>query len=373
MIHGESGLMNCYPPDERPVYVKQDHEIRFQSGAIGITRSAEEPERLRGPQFNKFWWDELCACQYAAEAWNQLSFGFRVRGLKLQGAITTTPKPIKVFKSILANPKTVITGGSSYENRSNLSDEYYSHVIAPFEGTRLGRQEILAEVLEDMPGALWTQGMIDRDRCQLSEVPDLVRVVVSIDPAVSVSENADETGMGCIGLSANGHLFVLDDRSRQASPGEWGLDSLHCMNRWKADRITAEVNNGGDLVKANVNACYAALLQARGISNVHAEVPFSAVRAKRGKYVRAEPVAALYEQRRVHHVASEREHPYPRSLTGDLIFAGLEDQMCSFLPGGEQDSPDRLDWLVWGAYDLVIAPQETYLVQTGSAPRISPY
>lgn len=372
MIEGESGLLQCYPGDSRPVYNSSRHLVTFPSGAIGITRSADEPERLRGPQFNKFWADELCAWNYAPEAWDQLSFGFRVRTDKLQGVITTTPKPIKVFKKLLANPSTVVTGGSSYENRANLADEYFARVIAPYEGTRLGRQEILAEVLDDVPGALWTQAAIDRDRCMLSDVPDLVRVVVPIDPAVTANENSDETGMGCIGLAQNGHLFVLDDRSRRATPGEWGVEALMLMNQWKADRLVGEVNNGGDLVEANVRACYAALLHQRGIYNVSPVVPFNAVRAKRGKYTRAEPVAALYEQRRVHHVASEREHAYPRALTGDPIFSGLEDQQCSFVPGMEGDSPDRLDWLVWGAYDLLIQPAETYLVQTGIAPRISP-
>jgi phage terminase large subunit-like protein len=347
MIEGPSGLLACYPPGRKPIYNPSRHRITFPSGAIGITRSADEPERLRGPQFTKFWGDELCAWFYAKEAWDQIMFGFRVKTSNLQGVITTTPKPIDTLRKLLANAKSIVTRGSSYENRANLSDDWYADVIEPYEGTRIGRQEIEGEVLEDTPGAQWTQAVIDGNRIERIDMPPLIRVVVAIDPAVTASETSDETGIGAAGIAANGHVYVLEDASCKESPAAWARVACRLMLKWDADRIVAEVNNGGDLVERNIRA----VLQ---------EIPFRSVRATRGKLLRAEPVAAMYERGRVHHVGRN--------------FEQLELQQTTWVPGAGMKSPDRLDWLVWAVTDLALDPAPQTAIATADIGRvISPY
>ncbi len=338
MLEGPSGLMQCYPAHSRPVYLPTRHLIQFPSGAVGITRSADEPERLRGPQFNKFWADEICAWGKPQAAWDQIMFGFRTLTKQLRGIITTTPKPISVLKEILADKDTVVTRGSSYENRSNISEKFYSKVIQPYEGTRLGRQEINAEVLEDVPGALWTRKLIDASRITQQQIrwDMILRIVVAIDPAVTHREDSDETGIVVLALTRSLHVLVLDDLSCRESPLGWARIAVAAYHNPRgsamgADRIIGEVNNGGDLVEANIR-------------NVDPNISFRAVRASRGKYIRAEPVSALYEQGRVHHVGS---------------FGDLEDQMCGWTPQGDERSPDRLDALVWGVTDLLIDIEET--------------
>lgn len=331
MIEGPSGLMSCYPPNARPIYYPTRHLVSFPSGAIGITRSADEPERLRGPQFTKFWADELCAWRFIDEAWSQLQFAFRLRSKHLRAIITTTPKPLKVLKALVANQRTVVTRGSSYENRSNLADEWFQDVIVPYEGTRLGRQEINAEILEDVPGALWTRQLIEAGRKPGYPAP-LARIVVAVDPAVSRGENSSETGIIVVGLDWGGHVYVLQDLSMKGSPGEWGRVVVSALASWRGDMIVGEVNNGGDLVESNVRA-------------INANIPFRQVRASRGKLVRAEPIANLYEQGRVHHVGAG--------------FVQLEDQMCSYVPNSDLDSPDHMDALVWGITELLIDIEQT--------------
>ncbi len=347
MIEGPSGLMSCYPLHRRPVYLPSRHLVVFPSGAIGITRSADEPERLRGPQFTKFWVDELCAWKYPQEAWDQIMFGFRMQTKDLRGVVTTTPKPIKTLKDLIANQDTVVTRGSSYENRSNLAEQYYRQVIAPYEGTRLGRQEIDAEILEDVPGALWTRALIEATRLKsVTEVPWhlITRIVVAIDPAVTHTEDSDETGIVVGALTRSGHVVILDDLSCKQSPLGWAKVAIAAYRSRRADRIVGEVNNGGDLVGQNI----------RGVDP---NVNFRAVRASRGKYIRAEPAAALYEQGRVHHVGA---------------FPALEDQMTGWTPLGNQKSPDRLDALVWLLTELVIDPEPGALtVQIGDFSEIS--
>ncbi len=346
MIEGPSGLLSCYPENQKPQWEASKHLITFPSGAIGITRSAEEPERLRGPQFTKFWFDELAACQYAQKAWDQIMFGFRLPTPTLQGLITTTPKPLDVIKAIRAKTQTVITRGSSYENEANLSPDFFKDVIEPYEGTRLGRQEIEGELLEDTPGALWTQDMIDSTRIELWQMPPLVRVVIAIDPAVTASETSDETGIGAAGIGANGHVYVLEDASMKGSPAAWAKAACRLMLKWDADRIVAEVNNGGDLVERNIRA----VLQ---------EIPFRAVRASRGKLLRAEPVAAMHERGRIHFVGRS--------------FSELEAQCTTWVPGASKKSPDRLDWFVWAVTDLALDPAPQIAIVTADYGReISP-
>jgi phage terminase large subunit-like protein len=347
MVEGPSGVLSVFPPSERPTWSAQRGLLQFKSGATGIAVPASEPERLRGKQFTKFWFDELCACAYEQEAWDQVMFGFRLPSPDLQGIITTTPKPTKVIKSIIANPRTVITRGTSDENRLNLSGEFVRSVIDPYRGTRLGRQEINAEILDDVPGALWTRQGIDATRIQWNDVrmDRLVRIVVAIDPAVSHNAESDETGIIVAALTDTAHVLIMADLSCKQSAAGWARIALAAYYARRADCIVAEVNNGGDLVAANIYA-------------QDPNANFRAVRASRGKYIRAEPVAGLYERGRVHHVGTYDE---------------LEDQMCGWTPQGNEASPDRMDALVWAVTELLIDEDEqTQVRQFGRPYEISP-
>ncbi len=333
MLEGPSGLLNCYPTARRPDYNPSRHLLRFPSGAIGFTRSADEPERLRGPQFTKFWADEMCAWRFAPEAWQQIMFGFRLKDAALKGIITTTPKPIPVFKDLLKNAATVVTHGSSYENRDNLSDAFFEQVIKPYEGTRIGRQEINAELLEDTPGALWTRIMIDATRIAPETIHwELIqRIVIAVDPAVTSNEKSDETGIAVVALAKSGHCIVLADLSGRYTVADWAIKAVNAFRQYRADRIVGEVNNGGDLVERNLRV-------------VDPSVPFRAVRASRGKMTRAEPVSAMYERQMVHHAG---------------CFSDLEDEMCTWVPG--MASPSRMDAMVWGVTELAVDPEPAYL------------
>jgi phage terminase large subunit-like protein len=346
MIEGPGGLLQCYPRDARPIYEPSRRLITFPSGAKGIIRSADEPERLRGPEFTKFWADEICAWRFIQDAWDQIKFGFRMKSEALQGVITTTPKPLKVLKELLANPRTVTTRGSSYENRANLSETYFREVIAPYQGTRLGRQEINAEILEDTPGALWTSKLIQDLRINRAEVrwELVVRVVVAVDPGVSTNEDSDETGIVVAALLRSGHVLVLDDLSMKDTPITWARAAVSVLRhpQWPADRIIGEVNNGGDLVEANIRVA-------------EPSAPFSKVWASRGKVTRAEPIATAYERGIVHHVG---------------IFQKLEEEMTSYVPGGK--SPNRMDALVYAVTELLFPQPIETRVQIGSMVEISP-
>jgi phage terminase large subunit-like protein len=323
-------LLSCFPPHQRPLYEPTKHWITFHTGAVAETFTADEPERLRGPQCERFWADELAAWRFGEEAWNNLMFGFRV-GTNLQGVITTTPKPIPLVHQIIKDPSTVVTRASTYENAGHLAPAFFRSVVAKYEGSRLGRQELLAELLEDIPGALWSRGLIEATRWRQYPSDDIVRTVVSIDPAVTAGEDSDETGIVVVSLLRNGHVIVLDDLSCRESPLGWARIAVASYHSRRADRIVGEVNNGGDLVEGNIRA-------------VAPNVSYRAVRASRGKAVRAEPVAALYEQGRVHHVG---------------CFGALEDQMCSFVPGIDPKADDRMDALVWGVTELLIDLDDT--------------
>jgi phage terminase large subunit-like protein len=323
MVKGPSGILAVCPKAERPVYLSSDRQLRWPNGNVTLCFSAEEPERLRGPQHYKLWCDELAAWRYQEEAWDLAMLGLRL-GSNPQVVVTTTPKPTKLIKLLQNDPTTYVTHGTTYENRPNLAPKFYSHIITKYENTRLGRQELLAEVLDDNPGALWTQSAIDRDRIKI--VPELVRVVVGVDPAVSANEDSDLTGIVVAGRGREHppHYYVLDDLSLLGSPNEWAEKVNLAYRTHKADRVVAEVNNGGDLVEAN--------LRTKDI-----QFAYKAVHATRGKIIRAEPIAALYEQKRVHHVG---------------MFAKLEDEMCDFNPQSSTKSPDRMDALVWALAEL---------------------
>lgn len=344
MVQGESGLLQCFPPHQRPNYEPSKHIITFHTGAIAETFTADEPERLRGPQCDHFWADELAAWRFLEAAWENLTLGFRL-GDNLQGVISTTPKPLPLIKEIMADPQTVVTRASSYENRSNLAPAFWK-VIRKYEGTRIGRQELEAEILEDIPGSLWNRGILDATRVRTFNLDLVIRVVVAIDPAVTAGENSSETGIIVAALQRTGHVLILDDLTCRESPLGWAKIAIAAYKSRRADRIVGEVNNGGDLVEANIRA-------------VDPNVSYRSVRASRGKAVRAEPVAALYEQGRVHHVGS---------------FGNLEDQMCGFVPGVEGKSPDRMDALVWAVTELLIDQDPTPGTFSLVPPvRISPF
>ncbi len=348
MIEGPSGILSCYPPGEAPLYEpSKGHLLTWPNGNIAYAFSAEEPERLRGPQCCRYWADELAAWQRAEETWDNLMFGFRI-GDHLKGCITTTPRPIQLLRQLIKNPAVTITRGSTYDNRRNLAPEFFNEVIRKYEGTRIGRQELMGELLEDFPGALWTRPMIDSARIGPGDVhwDMIVRVVVAIDPAVSANENSDETGIITAALTRSEHILILDDDSCKESPLGWARRAVARYKMRQADRIVAEVNNGGDLVAAN-------------LYTLAPEIPFRAVRATRGKAIRAEPVAAMYEQGRVHHVGQ---------------FPTLEDQLCEYVPGVTEKSPDRMDALVWAITELVVDPelQELTMMRERDWYQISP-
>jgi len=294
--------------------------LRWPNGAEAMGFSAEDPDSLCGYESDFAWSDELAAWRYPEEAFHQLQFGLRAPGARQ--IVTTTPRPIPLIKAIMTDPTTVVTRGSTFDNAANLDPATLRYFEARFAGTRLGRQELDGEFLDDVEGALWNRGAIDAHR--VSAAPDLVRVVVALDPAVSSAENADETGLIVAAKGIDGHGYVLADLSGRYSPDGWARRAVGAFRSWGADRIVAEVNNGGDLVQETLRT-------------VDPVIPFRAVRASRGKRARAEPVAALYEQGRVHHVGS---------------FPALEDELCAALPEGGSGPDDRLDGLVWAFAEL---------------------
>ncbi len=326
MVQGESGLLNCFPPRQRPIYEPSKRLVTFSNGAIARLFSADEPERLRGPQCEAFWADELAAWRFLQEAWDNLQFGFRL-GDDPRGIITTTPKPLPLVKSLIDDKNTVVTRASSYENRANLAPAFFDSIIRKYEGTRIGRQELLAEVLDDIPGALWTRDMIERSRILKKDMrwDMMVRVVIGVDPAVSTSDESDETGILIACVVRSGHIVVLDDQTCRESPLEWAKVVRDSYAKWGCSRVVAEVNNGGNLVESNLRV-------------VAPNLPYRAVRASDNKYTRAEPIAALYEQGRVHHMGS---------------FPELEDQLCGYVPRSSRKSPDRMDALVWCIVELL--------------------
>ena len=334
LVEGQSGILAVAPPWFRPVYESSKRRLTWPNGAMATTFSAEEPERLRGPQHDAAVCDELGAWSHP-ETWDMLQFGLRLGG-NPRCLVATTPRPTKLIRELLAREgrDVAVTRGSTYENRANLACGFFDQVIRKYEGTRLGRQELNAELLEDTPGALWSHGIIDAAR--QAAAPNLARIVVAIDPAASSGEDADETGIVVVGKDTQGHGYVLADASGKHQPIEWAKIALAAYRAHHADRIVAERNNGGAMVEATIRM-------------VDTNVPVTTVWASRGKVARAEPVSALYEQGRVHHIGA---------------FPQLEDQMCAFTPDFDRASagysPDRVDALVWGLTELLVEPMKNY-------------
>jgi len=330
-IEGESGILAICPNGERPEYVPSKRRLEWPNGAISMIFTADEPERLRGKQHKKLWCDELAAWRYCEDAWDQAQLGLRLGG-DPQAIVTTTPKPIKQVRDLVADPTTFLTRGTSYENRLNLAKAFYARIITKYEGTRLGRQELNAELLEDRPGALWTHALIDENRIKNPDVfwkdiyPKLVRIVTAVDPAVSSNEDSDETGIVSVGMDDQNpaHFYPFDDRSDIYTPDGWAKAAAAAYWGYKSDRVVGEVNNGGEMVESTLR-------------HVNENISYTAVHASRGKITRAEPISALYEQKRVHHVGALPQ---------------MEDQMCDYDPVTATFSPDRMDALVWAITEL---------------------
>ena len=326
MVEGDSGIMGVHPKAFRPLYEPSKRRLTWPNGATATLFNATEPDQLRGPQQDLAWCDELAKWRYASETWDMMQFGLRL-GTKPRAIITTTPRPLPVVKRLIADPRTYVTRGSTYDNKDNLAASFIKTIEDRFDGTRLGRQEINAEVLDDAPGALWSRTILDEKRVKPGDLPDMQRVVVAIDPAASADDEGNaETGIVCCGLGVDGRGYVLDDQSCRLSPLGWARRALATYDVNSADLIVAEINQGGNMVESTIRAA-------------RDQVPYRAVRASRGKVTRAEPIAALYEQGKVSHVGS---------------FSELEDQMVLFTAYGiEGDTTaDRVDALVWAFTEL---------------------
>ncbi len=348
MVEGESGILACSPEEDRPTWEPSNRRLTWPNGAQATCFSAEEPGQLRGPQCEKFWADELaawCASQNeeitaksvsrAEAAWSNLRIGARL-GSRPQGVATTTPKPLKLLRELMAHPETHVTRGALFDNRANLSGGYLSNMRDLYEGTRMARQELHGELLEDVEGALWSREWFDRDRRE--HWPDLVRVVVAIDPAVTSGPDSDDTGIVVAGLGVDGRGYVIADRTCKLSPQGWAERGVRALYEFHADSLIAERNNGGDLVEQNIRL-------------VDPNIPVRLVWASRGKVKRAEPVALLYEQGRISHVGQ---------------FDELEDEMSRFTHAGGFDlSPNRADALVWALWALFIEGREIQMGGVG--------
>jgi phage terminase large subunit-like protein len=330
MVLGDSGILASHPKEFRPEWSPTNRCLTWPNGAKAWVYNATEPDQLRGPQHHAAWVDELAKFRYMQETWDQLQFGLRL-GLHPQALVTTTPRPLPLIKKLMGDADTVVTRGATIDNQANLAANTIKQLYERYGGTRLGRQELEGEILNDIPGALWNREKIDENRKQVVPL-DLERVLVAVDPAVSNNEGSDEHGIIVVGLARDedGYArgYVLEDGSLRGSPEEWAKRAVGLYRKWEADKIVAEKNQGGDMVEST-------------IKTIDRTASVKLVHASRGKVVRAEPISALYEQNRVHHVGN---------------FNQLEDQMCLFsidnLRSISNGSPDRVDALVWGLSEL---------------------
>jgi phage terminase large subunit-like protein len=342
---GESSILKVAPPWFYPEYEPSKRRLTFPNGSICIFYSGDEPDQLRGPQHQKAWVDELAKFKYPEETWDNLEFGLRL-GDNPQVICTTTPRPIKIIKDLIADKRTVETRGNTLDNASNLSPLFLDRMLTKYQGTRLGRQELNGDILDDNPNALWKRPLIEEAR--VASAPDLDRVVVGVDPAVTSSTTSNDTGIIVAGVNKKfldlktgkklPHYYILGDYTIHGTPHQWALAVVSAFHKHQADKVVGETNNGGDLVESN-------------IKSVEANIPYTKVHASRGKAPRAEPVSSLYEQGRVHHVG---------------YYAELEDQQCDWVQG-EGESPDRIDALTWAITELMGGPQMNDLNLSGLA------
>lgn len=331
MVEGESGILSCCDPSERPIYVPSRRRLNWPNGAVTMTYSADEPDQLRGPQSAYIWADELAAWKQPVKVWDNAMFGHRL-GKRTQWCVTTTPRPLDILREMVADPTVVLTGGSSYENLGNLAGNF-RRVLQTYEGTSLGDQEIYGHILDSLPGALWDRSMIDRVGRPL---PDARRVVVGVDPsgAGSATSSSDEIGIVVVSEEYDrpGYGIVLDDLSMTGRPEAWGQQVATAFRRWRADCVVAERNFGGDMVRSTIHAA-------------DPGIPVELVTASKGKAVRAAPISRLYEREKIRHYGT---------------FERLEAQLQLFTGSGYKGSgsPDRADALIWGLYWLFVRPLE---------------
>jgi phage terminase large subunit-like protein len=326
MVEGSSGLIAVSPRHQRPLWTPTRRRLEWPNGAVAYVFSAEDPESLRGPQFEAAWCDELAKWRQAQAAFDMLQFGLRL-GARPRQLVTTTPRPTALIKRLVADPKTRLTRAGTDANRDFLSPVFLDNVVGRYAGTRLGRQEISGEIIEERPDALWKRAMIESARVE--GAPPLPRIVVGVDPPATHKPGADACGIVAAGKAADGMFYVIEDGSVAGlSPSGWGAKAVALYHRHKADALVVEVNMGGDMVRTV-------------LAQVDASVAVKEVVATRGKWLRAEPVATLYEQGKVHHVGA---------------FPKLEDEMCDFGLDGLSSgrSPDRLDALVWAITALMM-------------------
>jgi phage terminase large subunit-like protein len=352
MVEGESGIMAVCPKQWRPEYSPSKRKLTWPNGAVTLLRSADEPDSFRGIQFHKAWGDEVAAWRYGKETWDQIMFGLRL-GDDPQIVVTSTPRPTKLVKDIVGLPTTITTTDSTYANVENLAEGWASDIINRYRGTRTGLQELEGRILDDNPYALWTRAQLDATR--VFQAPDIVEVVVAVDPMVKdldspakiarieggaeQSEEDRETGIVVVGRTSykgdvTAHGYTLDDMSMTGTPLEWCTQVVTAYYKYQADKVVAEANNGGALVKAAIHA-------------IDPNVPVELVYAARGKVTRAEPVSNIFAQGRGHNMGT---------------FAELEDQLCEWQPG--MPSPDRLDALVWGYTYLMGDPESVTIRAT---------
>jgi phage terminase large subunit-like protein len=338
MVEGPSGILATAPSWNRPVWESSKRKLTWPNGAIGNCYSSEQPDRLRGPEHEIGWLDELAAFEQLDETYTMFSMGLRV-GKRPRAMISTTPRPLPLIKALVKRDgqDVVVVRGATYANRANLAPSFFETIIRKYENTRIGRQELNAELLLDTPGALWTYDLCEQ--CRVAKAPPMKRVCIAVDPAVSTNEDSDETGLVVCGIGEDNHGYVIEDLSGKYSPVEWARRACMAYRLHQADTIVAEANMGGNLVMETLRS-------------VDKNIPCRLVHAAKGKYVRAEPVSSLFEQHRCHFAGT---------------FPILEDQCCSFEPGAGS-SPDRMDAMVWGL-SLLMLGFETPL--TFTAPFIS--
>ena len=349
IVEGQSGILACYPEQDRPTYEPSKRRITWKNGAIATVFNATEPDQLRGPQFDAAVCEEMAKWRHARETWDQLQFGLRL-GKHPRVVITTTPRPIELIKSIVAGNegKVHITRGNTMDNRSNLAEKFLEKIVARYDGTRLGRQELRGEILGDIPNALWTYAQIESARVR-EQPEELDRIIVAVDPAISNTESSDEHGIIVAGYEqGSNEAYVLEDASMTGTPMQWARRAIALYDEYEADGIVVEVNQGGDMV-------------AQTLRSVRNTVKIIEVRASRGKHIRAEPIASLYEQGRVRHVGA---------------FPELETQMTQMTTFGfeGEGSPDRLDALVWALSNLFPAMVRPKKERSASpVPTLTPF
>lgn len=328
MIEGDSGILNISPPWNRPFYSPSKRRLTWPNGSVAIAFSGDKPDQLRGPQFHKAWVDEIAKFQYPQDVWDNLELGLRL-GDKPQAIVTTTPRPIPVIRDMLQDPAVHITRVSTYANISNLAANYIRRVVKKYEGTRLGRQELHADVLTDIPGALWWLDLIAENR--VLQLPEMRRIVIGLDPSASTSEETeepDEAGLVVCGKGVDLKGYMIRDESRVYTPDQWARAAIGLYHQYKASRIVAEKNQGGEMVRTVIH-------------QIDRNVRVKLISSVKSKPERASPIAALMEQGKIKHLGQ---------------FAELEDQMCATTQEDYEGpgSPDRMDAYVHALTDLML-------------------